>query len=66
VRRLLLGLVILVLGALVLSPAVGFLNLDPMPGDIAFQHGDLHIMIPVFYSLCASAAVALLYYFLKR
>ena len=64
-RQLLIGLVILVAGGLILSPAVGYMNLDPMPGDIVFQHGDLHIVIPVIYSLCASGGLALLYYFLK-
>jgi hypothetical protein len=36
-----------------------------MPGDLAFPRGDLHIAIPVIYSLCASSGLALLYYVLK-
>ena len=64
-RQLVIGLGILLLGALVLSPAIAYLGLDPMPGDIAFRQGDWHINIPVAYSLCASGGVALLYYFLK-
>ncbi len=64
-NQLMMGVGILLLGALVLSPVVAYLNLDSMPGDIVFQRGDLHIMIPVVYSLCASTGLALLYYFLK-
>jgi hypothetical protein len=64
-KQLLTGAGILFLGALLLSPAIGFLDLDPMPGDIVFTHGNLHVMIPLVYSLCASTGLALLYYFLK-
>jgi hypothetical protein len=65
-KQLLMGLGILLLGALVLSPAIGLLDLDPMPGDIAFKLGETRILIPIAYSLCASSGLALLYYFLKR
>lgn len=64
-RELCLRLGILVLGALVLSPAVAALGLDPLPGDIVFHSGNLLIAIPVAYSLCASGGLALLYYILK-
>ena len=64
-KKLLIGLAILLLGGLILSPAIAYMDLDPLPGDIVFQHGDLLIMIPVIFSLCASSALALLYYFLK-
>ena len=36
-----------------------------MPGDFVLNHGDLHFVVPVVYSLCASTGLALLYYFLK-
>jgi hypothetical protein len=65
-RSLAIGLGILVLGALILSPAIAYLGLDPVPGDFTFRNGDLHFTVPVAYSLCASAGLALLYYFLKR
>ena len=64
-RQLGVGLAILVVGALILSPAVAYLGLDPLPGDIAFHLGDWHINIPVAYSLCASTGLAVLYYFFK-
>ncbi len=64
-KQLAIGLGILVLGALILSPAIALIGLDPMPGDIIFRDGDWHINIPVAYSLCASGGLALLYYFLK-
>ena len=65
-RAVVKALAILIFGALVLSPAVAYLGLEPMPGDIAFRAGDLPINIPVAYSLCASASLALLTYFVKR
>jgi hypothetical protein len=65
-KRLALGLGILLLGALVLSPAVAAIGLEHMPGDIAFKLGDAQVAIPVAYSLCASVGLALLYKVLKR
>ena len=65
-KQLLMGFGILFLGALVLSPAIGLLDLEPMPGDIAFKWGETRILIPIVYSLCASTGLALFYWFLKR
>jgi hypothetical protein len=64
-KKLGLGFAILILGAAALSPAVAYLGLDPMPGDVAIRHAGLNLTIPVAYSLCASGAMGLLYYFLK-
>ena len=64
-RRLGIGLGILVLGAMVLSPVVAVLGLDPVPGDIALGLGRSHLAIPVTYSLCASMGLALLYCVMK-
>ena len=65
-RKFCLIVGILVLGALVLSPAVAALDLDPMPGDIMFRWGNTPIIIPVAYSLCASLGLALFYKIMKR
>jgi len=56
---------ILVLGALILSPAVAAFDFDPLPGDIRFHWGNAVITLPVIYSLCASAGLALLYKIVK-
>ena len=56
---------VLVLGAMVLSPAIAAFGFDPMPGDINFHWGTAAIAIPVIYSLCASAGLALLYKIMK-
>lgn len=56
---------VLVLGALVLSPAIAALGFDTLPGDINFRWGAATITIPVIYSLCASAGLALLYKIVK-
>ncbi|MDB5734507.1 MAG: hypothetical protein JWP16_1672 [Alphaproteobacteria bacterium] len=59
-------LVILVLGAAILSPLVIAFEPDPMPGDFSFMWGHTHIAVPVLWSLCASGTLALFYAFMKR
>jgi hypothetical protein len=65
-KRVVLGIIILALGALVLSPAIAAMGFDPVPGDFVLVTGNLKVNVPVIYSLCASGGIALLYYFLKR
>jgi hypothetical protein len=65
VRSLGIRLVILVLGALILSPVVAAFGFDPVPGDLAFNLGQTHIIIPVAYSLGASFDLTLLYYMVR-
>lgn len=64
-RRFGLGMGLLLLGALVLSPVIAALGLDPMPGDLVFDLGRSHVALPVAYSLCASMGLTLLYYATK-
>ena len=59
-------IVMLVLGAAVLAIPISFIGLDPMPGDFTITQGNLHLAVPVTYSLCASLTLGLFYYFLKR
>jgi hypothetical protein len=65
-RQFLLIVAILVVGAVVLVPAVAYLGLDPVPGDFTIDQGNWHFAVPVTYSLCASMGLGLLYYFMKR
>lgn len=65
-RRLCMGAVLLLLGALALSPAVAALEPDRVPGDIVFHWGTTLVSIPVAYSLCASLGLALFYKIMKR
>jgi len=65
-KQLFMLLGILVLGAVVLSPAIAYLGFTPMPGDFALGAGNQRVVVPVAYSLCASSGLALLYYLLKR
>lgn len=66
VRQFCLIAAVLLLGALVLSPVVAALGLDPMPGDIMFRWDNTPVVIPVIYSLCASVGLALFYKIMKR
>jgi hypothetical protein len=65
-RRLCISAGLLLLGALMLSPAVAALELDRVPGDIVFHWGNGLVVIPVAYSLCASVGLALFYKVMKR
>ena len=65
-RNLVFIIGILIVGAVVLAPAISYIGLDPLPGDFTINLGDLHLAVPVTYSLCASMALGLLYYVLKR
>ena len=64
-RSLGIRLVILLLGAVILSPVVAAFGFEPIPGDIAFNLGQTHIAIPVLYSLGASLDLTLLYYLVR-
>jgi len=64
--RWLIYLGMLVAGALLISQAIALMDLDPLPGDIAYDQGTWHIHIPVLYSLGASGVLALLFWFFRR
>jgi hypothetical protein len=64
-RRIGLIAGLLVLGAIILSPAVAAFNFDALPGDLRFHWGSTVVTIPVIYSLCASTGLALLYKIMK-
>jgi hypothetical protein len=64
--RLLIAVLILIVGAVVLAPAVALIGLDPLPGDFTVTWNDMHIAVPAIYSLCASLALALFYLAMKR
>jgi Protein of unknown function (DUF2905) len=59
------GLIVLI-GALILSPAVAFFGFSPLPGDFHVNFGDIHIYLPLETSLIASGALTLLFFFLRR
>ena len=43
-------------------PSIMALEPDPMPGDFVLAVDDQHYAVPVLWSLCASGALALLYF----
>ena len=65
-RRLVPLLIILVGGAALLAPGIMMMDLDRIPGDYDLIWDGRHYLIPVTYSLCASAVLALLYSLMKR
>ena len=64
--RIFLLLIIIVVGAAVMAPVIMLMDLDRMPFDYDLVLNGRHYLIPVTYSLCASAALALLYSIAKR
>jgi hypothetical protein len=66
VRSWLIYGVMIVLGALVLSQVIDLMNPDPMPLDIAINRQNLHIHIPLLYSLATSVSFVLLFWWWRR
>jgi hypothetical protein len=64
--RLFLLLLIVVVGAAVMVPAFIFLDLEPQPLDFVLEIAGRPTRIPATYSLCASAAMGLFYWFMKK
>ena len=64
--KLTIMLTILVIGAVILSPLVMAFEPEPLPGDFTFAWNNRHFAVPVAWSLCASAGLALLYSIMKR
>jgi hypothetical protein len=65
-KRLPILLLILVVGAAILAPIIMLAEPDPMPGDFVLTWDTQHYAVPVLWSLCASGALALLYFFYRR
>ena len=64
--KLTIMLTILVIGAVVLCPLVMAFEPEPLPGDFTFARKNRRFSVPVVWSLCASAGLALLYSIMKR
>ena len=65
-KKLAILLVILVVGAVILAPVIMLAEPDPMPGDFVLALNNQHYPVPVLWSLCASGALALLYFLYRR
>jgi len=59
-------LLILVLGAAVLCPVIMAFEPAPLPGDFVLAWNSREIPVPLVWSLCASAALTLLYSLYRR
>jgi len=57
---------VLLLGAIVLSPVVAFLQIRPLPGDMTFNWASHRVFLPFTQSLIASVSLALLFYWAKK
>ncbi|MGA9796376.1 MAG: DUF2905 family protein [Rhizomicrobium sp.] len=58
--------VIILLGAVLLSPAVAYFDFSPLPGDFHLNFGDTHLYVPLGTSLIASVALTLLFLIMRR
>ena len=59
-------ILIVLVGALVLSPVIAYLEISPLPGDVAFNWGSHHIFLPFTQSLIASVSLALLFLWARK
>ena len=59
-------ILIVVLGAIVLSPVIALLEIEPLSGDIAFNWQNHHIFLPFTQSLIASVSLALLFLWARK
>jgi hypothetical protein len=64
--KLILLALVLVAGAAILAPIVMAFEPEHMPGDFILTWAKQHYAVPVIWSLCASAALGLLYLFYRR
>jgi hypothetical protein len=64
--RMLGWAVIILLGALVLSPAVAYFDFARLPGDMMLSFGETRFYAPFTSSLIASVVLTLLFWLLRR
>jgi Protein of unknown function (DUF2905) len=65
-RKFLLLALILTVGAAILTPIVVAFDPERLPGDFILTWGKQNYLVPVFWSLCTSVALGLLYLFYRR
>ena len=58
--------VVILLGALVLCPAVAYLDFTSLPGDIHVNYGNGEVYLPLASSLVASVVLTLLFWLLRK
>jgi hypothetical protein len=66
IEKAVLLILVLVGGAVFLTPIVMAFEPARMPGDFILTWGKQQLPIPVIWSLCASGALSLLYLFYRR
>jgi hypothetical protein len=58
---------IIIAGAIILSPAIGMIGLQPLlPADFTLRLGATHIYLPLGTSLAVSVSLTLLFLFMRR
>ena len=65
-EKTVLLILVLVGGAVFLTPIVMAFEPEHMPGDFIMTWGKQQLAIPVIWSLCASGALSLFYLFYRR
>jgi hypothetical protein len=62
----LIFLMIVVAGAMVLGPAVAWLGIDPLPGDVSVNLANHKLFLPFTQSLIASSVLGLLFLWARK
>ena len=66
IEKFILLVLVVVGGAVFLAPIIMAFEPERVTGDFILAWGKAHYAIPVLWSLCASAALGLLYLFYRR
>jgi len=65
-RKAILLACLVIMGAAVLWPAIAFIPVDPMPGDIAIRQDNLHLYIPLTTCISASVVLTLFFWYMRK
>ena len=65
-RGRIIWIAMVLIGALILCPAIAMLDLDPLPGDFSFTWGQTQIYMPFVSSLIVSVSLTLLFLLFRR
>jgi hypothetical protein len=65
-RSIVLFVCLVIMGAAVLWPAVVYVPLEPMPGDVTINAPNVHLYLPLTTCISASVVLTLLFWYMRK
>lgn len=65
-RKALLLVCLVIMGAAILWPAVVMVPMDPMPGDVFINQPNFHMYIPLTTCISASVVLTLFFWYMRK